>query len=62
MKSNTSKTTNIIKRSLSNMRTLFAVHPSSTREDREFVFSAALVVLFEVGLFFFLKMYLEGGA
>ena len=59
MKSNTSKHTNIIKRSLSNMRTLFAVHP--TREDREFVFSAALVVLFEVGLFFFLKMYLEGG-
>lgn len=42
------------------MRTLFAVHP--TREDREFVLSAALVVLFEVGLFFFLKMYLEGGA
>lgn len=62
MKSNTSKTTNIIKRSLSNMRTLFAVHHSSTREDREFVYSAALVVLFEVGLFFFLKMYLEGGA
>lgn len=60
MKSNTNKTTNIIKRSLSNMRTLFAVHP--TREDREFAFSAALVVLFEVGLFFFLKMYLEGGA
>ena len=60
MKSNTSKTTNIIKRSLSNMRTLFAFH--TTREDREFVISAALVVLFEVGLFFFLKMYLEGGA
>ena len=60
MKSNTSKTTNIIKRSLSNMRTLFAFHP--TREDRELVYSAALVVLFEVGLFFFLKMYLEGGA
>lgn len=60
MKSNTIKTTNIIKRSLSNMRTLFAFHP--TREDREFVLSAALVVLFEVGLFFFLKMYLEGGA
>lgn len=38
------------------MMTLFA------REDREFVCSAALVVLFEVGLFFFLKMYLEGGA
>ena len=56
MKSNTSKTTNIIKRSLSNMMTLFA------REDREFVLSAALVVLFKVGLFFFLKMYLEGGA
>ena len=60
MKSNKSQTTNIIKRSLSNMRTLFAFHP--TREDREFVYSAALVVLFEVGLFFFLKMYLEGGA
>ena len=42
------------------MKTLFAFHP--TREDREFVISAALVVLFEVGLFFFLKMYLEGGA
>lgn len=56
MKSNTRKPTNIIKRSLSDMMTLFA------REDREFVFSAALVVLFEVGLFFFLKMYLEGGA
>lgn len=60
MKSNTRKPTNIIKRSLSDMMTLLSVHP--TREDREFVCSAALVVLFEVGLFFFLKMYLEGGA